>query len=107
MSSPSLTVVLDRVHYRVILPDFVRLDLRVLADRFLELETFAVRREKKGRVAELDLRQELVELHAGDNNLEMTIRRGKPLEFAAAITGLTPAELMDARIEKLEVVFRD
>jgi radical SAM family uncharacterized protein/radical SAM-linked protein len=107
LSSPSLTVVLDKVRYRVTLPDFVQLDLRVLADKFLELETFPVRREKKGRVVELDLRPELVELHASDNNLEMTIRRGKPLEFAAAITALTPAELMDARIEKLEVFFKD
>jgi radical SAM family uncharacterized protein/radical SAM-linked protein len=107
LGSPSLTVVLDRVRYRITLPDFVQMDLPVLADKFLELETFPIRREKKGRVTELDLRRELVELHADDDNLEMSIRRGKPLEFAAAITGLTPAELTDARIEKLDVVFRD
>jgi hypothetical protein len=37
----------------------------------------------------------------------MTVGRGKPLEFAAAVTGLTPAELAEARIEKLAVIFRD
>jgi hypothetical protein len=56
---------------------------------------------------ELDLRKELVELHEGENSLEMTIRRGKPLEFAAAITSLTPEELADTRIEKLEVIFKE
>ena len=54
--------------------------LPALADAFLALETYPLRREKKGKVAELDLRKELVEIRAFDTALEMTIRRGKPLE---------------------------
>ena len=54
----------------------------------------------------LDLRHELVSLKGEGNILEMVISRGKPLEFAAAITGLLPEELAEARIEKLEVIFR-
>ncbi|MGD0845561.1 MAG: TIGR03960 family B12-binding radical SAM protein [Geobacteraceae bacterium] len=105
--SPSLAVILDRVRYRVTLSGAIQADLPALADAFLARERYPLRREKKGKVAELDLRKELVELRAFDNALEMTIRRGKPLEFAAAITGLTPEKLADTRIEKLEVVFKE
>lgn len=105
--SPALAVVMDRVRYRVTLPASVSLDLPALADAFLARETFPLRREKKGKVTELDLRRELVELHGDTSALELTIRRGKPLEFVAAIAGLDPAELTGARIEKLEVVFKD
>jgi radical SAM family uncharacterized protein/radical SAM-linked protein len=105
--SPSLAVIMDRVEYRVTLPGPVQADLPALVDAFLSLETFHHRREKMGKVVELDLRKELVELQAGINSLEMTIRRGKPIEFAAAITGLTPEELADSRIEKLAVVFNE
>jgi radical SAM family uncharacterized protein/radical SAM-linked protein len=107
LKSPSLAVILDRVCYRVTLPGSIRLDLPALTRAFLALETFPFRRVKKGKTAELDLRRELVELKASGDSLEMTVRRGKPLEFAAAVTGLTPTELADARIEKLEVFFKD
>jgi len=105
--SPSLAVIIDSVRYLITLPDSVRRDLPALADAFLALETFPLHREKKGKVMDLDLRHELVVLRADDNALEMTIRRGKPLEFAAAVTGLSPSELADARIEKLEVIFKE
>jgi radical SAM-linked protein len=106
-SSPSLAVITDSVLYRLTLPGSSLSDLAARIDAFMALETFPLRREKKGKVVELDLRREVVELRACDNSLAMTIRRGKPLEFAAAITGLTPVELADARIEKLEVIFKN
>jgi radical SAM family uncharacterized protein/radical SAM-linked protein len=106
-NSPSLAVITDSVRYRLKLPGHFPADLGTRIEAFLALETFPLRREKKGKVVELDLREEVVELRACDNTLEMTIRRGKPMEFAIAVTGLTPAELADARIEKLEVIFRD
>ncbi len=105
--SPALAVSIDRARYRVTLPASLGSDLPALADRFLALESFPLRREKRGKVTELDLRRELTELLASGNALEMVIRRGKPVEFAAAITGLDPAELADARIEKLEVAFKE
>ena len=71
------------------------------------METYPFRREKKGKVLEFDLRHELLDLTASRNTLEMLIARGKPLEFTAAITGLLPAELTGARIEKLEVIFKN
>jgi radical SAM-linked protein len=107
LKAPSLSVIMDRVRYRVTLPVEVRLDLPPLVERFLMLETLPFRREKKGKVLELDLRTELSELAATGNSLEMVVGRGKPLEFTAAITGLTVEELADARIEKLAVIFND
>jgi hypothetical protein len=71
------------------------------------METYPFRREKRGKVVELDLRRELVELRARGNVLEMRIMRGKPIEFAAAITGLTHEELAETRIEKIEVIFKN
>ena len=62
---------------------------------------------KKGKTTEIDLRREVLALAAGTGSLEMVVRRGKPLEFAAAVTGLPEESLRDARIEKLEVYFRE
>ncbi|HYS44307.1 MAG TPA: B12-binding domain-containing radical SAM protein, partial [Geobacteraceae bacterium] len=107
LRAESLSVIMERVRYRVTLPSQAGLDLPHLVERFLTLETCPFRREKKGKSLELDLRHELAELTAHGNSLEMLVARGKPLEFAAAITGLSPAELADARIEKLAVVFRN
>ena len=81
-------------------------DLAVLAERFLARETHPHRREKRGKVVELDLRHETVGLSASTNSLEMEIRRGKPLEIAVAVTGLPPETLAAARIEKLAVIFK-
>ncbi len=102
----SLSVIMDKVRYRVTLPAGLALDLPLLTGRFLCQESYILRREKKDRKVEIDLRRELVELQASGNTLEMLVGRGKPLEFAAAITGLTAGELADARIEKLEVIFK-
>jgi radical SAM-linked protein len=106
-SSPSLAVITESVRYRVTLLGPFPEDLGARIEAFMALETFPLRREKKGKVLELDLRLEVVELRACDNSLEMTIRRGKPIEFATAITGLTAEELAGTLIEKLEVIFKN
>jgi radical SAM-linked protein len=107
LRAESLSVIMDKVRYRVTLPDPVTLDLPACAERFLELETFPFHREKRGKTLDLDLRRELAALQADATSLEMTVGRGKPLEFAAAVTGLSPAELAGARIEKLAVIFKE
>ncbi len=107
LRAEALSVIMDKIRYRVILPDHVDIDLAECTARFLALESFVCRREKRGRVTELDLRRELHGLATAGKILEMVVKRGKPLEFAEAITGLSAAELASARIEKLEVVFKD
>ncbi len=105
LRAESLSVIMKGSRYRVILDGPPRPDLPLLAERFLALESFPYRREKKGKTQEFDLRHELAELTVDGNSLEMVVTRGKPLEFVAAITGLPPAELAGVRIEKLEVIF--
>jgi radical SAM family uncharacterized protein/radical SAM-linked protein len=105
LKAPSLSVIMEKVRYRVTLPEQIKLDLPALAQQFLALESLPLRREKKGKVVELDLRQELSELTVTGNCLEMVIGRGKPLEFTTAITDLAAAELGEVKIEKLEVIF--
>ncbi|MCM2360032.1 MAG: TIGR03960 family B12-binding radical SAM protein [Geobacteraceae bacterium] len=107
LRAESLSVIMERVRYRVTLPEPAGLDLPLLAERFLALESWPLRREKKGKTTELDLRSELAELKGDGNSLEMLVGRGKPLEFTAAVTGLSPAELTGARIEKLAVIFKE
>jgi len=106
-TSLSLSVMMDSVLYRLTLPDSIPPDLESRVKTFMGLDTFPFRREKKGKTVELDLRMEVVKLSASGNTLEMTIRRGKPLEIAAAVTGLSPAELAETGIEKLEVIFKN
>jgi hypothetical protein len=105
--SPSLSVIMEQVRYRVTLPAALAADLPVLAERFLAMESYPYRREKKGGVQEFDLRLELYGLAVDGVALVMEIGRGKPLEFVAAVTGRPLAELTDCRIEKLEVIFKD
>jgi hypothetical protein len=97
---------MEKIRYRVTLPEGLAENLPGLADAFLALETFVHRREKQSKTVEIDLRRELYDLHATSTVLEMVVGRGKPAEFAAAVTGLTEKALAGAKIEKLEVIFR-
>lgn len=105
--SDSLSVIIDKVRYRLLLPSALEGGLSPLVEKFLALETFITRREKKGKITEIDLRKELFDLSANGNALEMVVGRGKPIEFAAAITGLSLDELQGVKIEKAAVFFNN
>ena len=107
MKAPSLSVIMEKVRYRVTLPEALALDLPGKIEEFLALNSSPMRREKKGKVVEFDLRHELYELSSEGCALEMVVGRGKPSEFAAAILGVTVEDLKDARLEKLEVLFAE
>jgi radical SAM family uncharacterized protein/radical SAM-linked protein len=105
MKAPALSVIMERVRYRVTLPEQLAIDLPQKVAAFLALESSPLRREKKGKVVEFDLRHELAELSADGCTLEMLVGRGKPVEFSSAILGLPVEVLKDARLEKVEVLF--
>jgi radical SAM-linked protein len=107
LRATALSVIMDTTRYRLTLPGSVANDLAGKAEAFLALDTFPLRREKKGKVTELDLRQELRGLTVSSTALEIVVGRGKPVEFAAAITGLSREELADVAIEKLDVLFKE
>ena len=105
--APSLSVIMERVRYRVTLPEALAAELPVQAEHFLALACYPYRREKKGGAQEFDLRLELYSLTVDGSGLVMEIGRGKPLEFVAAITGLPLSALADCSIEKSAVIFRE
>ena len=105
-NAPSLSTIMEAVRYRVTLPAGTE-GLQQRVNDFLAMESFPFSRTKKHGLQEYDLRHELFRLSAEDSCLTMEIGRGKPLEFAAAITGSTIDALKGSRIEKLEVIFKD
>lgn len=74
---------------------------------FLKLESHVLVRHKKGQEQHIDLRQELVHAYVDAEGLQLTIRRGKPLEYIQAITGLTGEALHAGTILKKNVQFSD
>ena len=107
MKAPALSVIMERVWYRVTLPEELAVGLQEKIADFLALESSPLRREKKGKVVEFDLRHELSELKAEGRTLEMLVGRGKPVEFTSAILRVPAEALKDARLEKLEVLFAE
>jgi hypothetical protein len=103
--APALSVIMERVRYRVTLPEELAVELPGKVAAFLALESSPLRREKRGKVIEFDLRHELAELSSAGRTLEMVVGRGKPAEYAAAILGVPLEALKDARLEKIEVLF--
>lgn len=106
LRAPSLSVIMHQVRYRITLPEELAEGLAEKVDAFLVLESSPLKREKKGKSIEFDLRHELTELKAEEGVLEMVVGRGKPVEFASAILGLPAEAFKDARLEKLEVLFK-
>ncbi|MBU5635418.1 TIGR03960 family B12-binding radical SAM protein [Geomonas sp. Red69] len=107
LRAPALSVIMDKVRYRVTLPEELACDLEAKAAAFLALESSPVKREKKGKSTEFDLRHELAELKVEGRTLEMVAGRGKLLEFASAILGVPADALKEVRLEKLEVLFKE
>jgi radical SAM-linked protein len=104
--SPSLSTIIERVRYRVTLPEKAA-DLQQQVETFMARSDFPFSRIKKHGLQEYDLRHELHSLSAVEHCLTMEIGRGKPLEFVTAITGLEADSLKECRIEKLAVIFKD
>jgi radical SAM family uncharacterized protein/radical SAM-linked protein len=107
MKAPSLSSIMEKVRYRVTLPESQAGGIPEKIAAYLALDSFPLRREKRGKVVEFDLRHETYELSTEGCALEMVVGRGKPAEFASAILGIPVEELRDARLEKLEVLFSE
>jgi radical SAM-linked protein len=107
LNSPSLSVIITATRYRVSLPDLPGTRLEELVQGFLARDSCLVRREKRGRITERDLRAAVLELVVVGSTLEMVVKRGKPAEFIGAITGWPPDRLLTCRIEKIDVIFSD
>jgi radical SAM-linked protein len=107
VKSPSLSTLIDRTRYRITFGDDWSGRLDDLCRNFMAAEEFVIQRKKKGEIQTVDLRSEASSLAASGSTLELVARRGKPLEFARAITGDQSIQGDDVRVEKLEVIFTE
>ena len=106
LKTESLSVLIKATRYRVTLPDYNADRLSQQVVQFMAHSSWPLVREKKRQRQEFDLRPEVRLLNACGSMLEMVIGRGKPVEVAAAVTGLPLESLKDCQIEKLETIFQ-
>jgi radical SAM family uncharacterized protein/radical SAM-linked protein len=107
VKAPSISTLIDATRYRITFADIDPIQLAEGCERFLAHDTFVVQRPKKGQSQAVDLRAETVSLVADGRAVELVARRGKPVEFARAISGAEIVQGDDIRVEKLEVIFAD
>ncbi|MBI2355287.1 MAG: TIGR03960 family B12-binding radical SAM protein [Deltaproteobacteria bacterium] len=105
VKAPSLSTLIDKTRYRITFDVSRSGGLAEQCVQFLAHAAYVIQRRKKGEVQSIDLRGETVSLSASGAALELVAGRGKPLEFARAITGDPDLQGDDIRVEKLEVLF--
>ncbi len=105
VKSPSISTLIDATRYRITLDNMAADELSERCVQFLAHDSFVIQRTKKGDVQEVDLRNETVSLTAEGQTLLLVAKRGKPLEFARAISGNDTLKGEEIRIEKLDVIF--
>jgi radical SAM family uncharacterized protein/radical SAM-linked protein len=105
--APSISTLIDATRYRITCVGADPEELRKQCSHFMAEDSFVILRTKKGQTQTVDLRCEAVSLSADGQALELVARRGKPVEFARAITGNEALQSDHIRVEKLEVLFTD
>ena len=103
--SPSISTLIDATRYRITFAGADPAELLKQCVQFLAHDVFVIQRTKKGQTTTIDLRGETVSLSADGQAVELVARRGKPVEFARAITGNEALQGDDIHVEKLEVIF--
>jgi radical SAM family uncharacterized protein/radical SAM-linked protein len=101
----SISTQIDATHYRITCAGADPDELQNQCRRFMAQESCIIQRTRKGQTQTVDLRSETVSLFAQGQSLELVARRGKPVEFARAITGNDTLQSDHIRVEKLEVLF--
>jgi radical SAM family uncharacterized protein/radical SAM-linked protein len=102
---PSLSTLIDATRYRITVANADPDELRTQCVLFLAQGSHVIQRTKKGQTQTVDLRCETVSLTADGQAFELVAKRGKPVEFARAISGDDTLKGDDIRVEKLEVIF--
>jgi radical SAM-linked protein len=103
--SPSISTLIDATHYRITVDEAAPEQLQSQCVQFMAQNTCVIQRTKKGQTQTVDLRGETVTLSAEGQVLDLVARRGKPVEFARAITGDETLQGDDIQVEKLDVIF--
>ena len=103
--SPSISTQIEATRYRITIASAAPEELLKQCVLFLAHDAFVIQRTKKGQTQTVDLRGETVSLSADGQAVELVAKRGKPVEFARAITGNEALQGDDIQVEKLEVLF--
>jgi len=103
--SPSISTLIDATRYRITIAGADPDTLQKQCVQFLAHDSFVIQRTKKGQTQTVDLRGETVSLFSDVQTVELVARRGKPVEFARAITGDETLMGDNILVEKLEVIF--
>lgn len=99
--SPSASVVATR--YRVPLPQPGPVDLSGRITTFLESERVLVTRKKKGREEQLDLRPDVLGISQVDDELELELVKGSPLQVAAMLFELSIEDVRRLQVRKIGI----
>ncbi|MFA7405003.1 MAG: TIGR03960 family B12-binding radical SAM protein [Pelobacteraceae bacterium] len=103
--SPSISTLIDATRYRITIANADPDELQKQCVQFMAHGSFVIQRTKKGQTQTVDLRGETISLHADSQTVELVAKRGKPVEFARAISGNMNLMGDDIQVEKLEVIF--
>ncbi len=103
--SPSISTLIDATHYRITFDKAEPEHLQRQCVQFMAQTTCVIQRTKKGVTQAVDLRGETVTLSAEGQVLDLVARRGKPVEFARAITGDETLQGDNIQVEKRDVIF--
>jgi radical SAM-linked protein len=102
--SPSPSVSIKEVLYRVSLPAEAPEDLDRRLEDFLASSEVPVSRDKGGKSVSVDLRPDVIGLEVADGALLLTMVKGSPTLLAAHLLGLTVEGARSLRIRKTAVV---
>ncbi|WP_035058104.1 TIGR03960 family B12-binding radical SAM protein [Desulfuromonas sp. TF] len=102
--SPSPSVSIKEVLYRVGLPPETPEDLDRRLEDFLTASEVLVGRDKGGKRVSVDLRPDVIGLEQADGDLLLTMVKGSPTLLAAHLLGLTVEGARSLRIRKTAVV---
>jgi radical SAM family uncharacterized protein/radical SAM-linked protein len=102
--TPSPSVSIKEVLYRVTLPAEVPEDLDRRLEAFLAAGEVFVSRDKGGKSVSVDLRPDVIDLEHADGALLLTMIKGSPTRLTEHLLGLSVEQARSLRIRKTAVV---
>ncbi|WP_303721189.1 TIGR03960 family B12-binding radical SAM protein [Malonomonas rubra] len=105
--SPSPSVSVATSCYRVPLPQTASVDLDTRIADFLAAKTVIVRKQKKGREIEFDLRPDVQNMTLLDGELELELKKGSPLQVAAYLLEMDVEEIRRLQVRKIGITLKD
>jgi radical SAM family uncharacterized protein/radical SAM-linked protein len=104
-ASPSAAVASSR--YRTPLPQPPPAELAERIASFLAAERVPVTRQKKGREEQLDLRPEVLAISIIENELELELKKGSPLQVAAWLLQLDIEAVRRLQVRKIAITLKE